>query len=78
MNFRVKSLLVSTAIFAGAVIVPATATAEIQCPTNWVKKVENSVVVCVAQDQNQAQAQVQNNNQNQNVNQNVNATGGTT
>lgn len=51
-------------------------TPEPQCPTGYVKKVENSVILCVAQEQNQNQNQQQNNNQNQNVNQNVNAQGG--
>lgn len=65
-----------TSVLAISLFAAPVASAEIQCPMGWVKKVENSVVVCVAQDQNQAQAQIQNNNQNQNVNQNVNATGG--
>lgn len=73
---NIKNILILSAIFAGTVITPSIVSAEIQCPTNWVKKIENSVVVCVAQDQNQAQAQVQNNNQTQTVNQNVTATGG--
>lgn len=72
---HVKKLSILTALALSLVVAPLTS-AEIQCPMGWVKKVENSVVVCVAQDQNQNQAQVQNNNQNQNVNQNVNATGG--
>ena len=49
---------------------------EVQCPMNWVHKVVNSTVVCVAQNQEQNQSQIQNNNQNQDVNQNVTATGG--
>lgn len=69
-KFSVLGVLVVSLVF-----VPS-AYAEIQCPINWVKKVENSVVVCVAQNQDQNQAQAQNNNQNTNVNQNVNATGG--
>ncbi len=75
MTFNFKNLIVTT--FATAVIaLPSVASAEIQCPMGWVKKVENSVTVCVAQNQEQAQAQSQINNQNQNVNQNVAATGG--
>ena len=70
-----KKFSVLTALALSLAVTPSVS-AEIQCPMGWVKKVENSVVVCVAQDQNQAQAQIQTNNQNQNVNQNVNATGG--
>ena len=76
MKFNFKNLVITGAIATGIVIPVTAVNAEIQCPMGWVKKVENSVVVCVAQDQNQNQAQAQTNIQTQNVNQNVAATGG--
>lgn len=70
-----KRLSITSALAISLFAAPL-ASAEIQCPMGWVKKVENSVVVCVAQNQAQGQTQIQDNNQNQNVNQNVKATGG--
>jgi hypothetical protein len=55
---------------------PSPSPSTVQCPTGTIQKIENSVVVCVAQNQNQEQTQTQNNDQNQTVNQVVNATGG--
>lgn len=54
---------------------PASSTG-IQCPLNWVQKIIDSAVVCVAQAQQQNQQQNQNNNQNQIINQNVATQGG--
>lgn len=76
-----KNILISGAIGI-SLIAPLSVKADLQCPNNWVKKIINSVEVCVAveqnqnQNQNQNQAQNQNNNQAQNNNQNVTATGG--
>lgn len=47
-----------------------------QCPVNHIKKIEDSTVICVAQNQEQNQEQEQNNNQEQNVEVNSNAEGG--
>lgn len=55
---------------------PSTSPSNIQCPVGKIAKVENSTIICVAQNQQQTQTQTQNNNQNQTVNQNVNANGG--
>ncbi len=74
MNFFKKISLLTAGIYI--LIAASPASAEIQCPTGWVKEVQNSVIVCVAQNQQQSQSQSQNNNQNQNVNQNVTANGG--